>query len=245
MKNTQRIKNFLRMLAGKKHRRLSPRAAYDSLAQYYDSTYQGLITDSDKILIDSLLKDTHSSFKNSLDYGAGTGQNIPLLSSKTSSDIYAFDISSEMLKILNKKFPFVKLVEQQKNTTLNLEAHSIDLLFCNLCLGYIKDIKALFGLWDEVLTKGATIVLTDIHPQLLANGERSFNLNDKKILINHYVHTLTKIEQFASNLGWEIQAFKEFKVDGQVFRNIGSKAKSRTLMGKNVLYGYRFQTSEN
>ncbi len=236
------IKNLVRRLLGKKSKSLSARNAYNLIASSYDQKPNQIIPKLDQFLVEELLKEDPGDIANSFDYGAGTGRNIPLLSSLSSDSVYAYDISIEMLNILKAKFPQTILVSAKNRFDLSIATNSIDLILCNLCIGYVKDIESLFAEWDRVLSKQGMIILTDIHVDLLANGNRNFDINGSTIYIDHFLHEEKTFHALFSKFNWEISQFQEMKVDENVKSIFEQKLDSYSaLEGKKMLFGYKLK----
>jgi len=233
------LKNIISFLFGRKIRHLSSKNAYNKLAATYDQASKHVIRVLDDLCVQTLLNKAQIQSKNSLDYGAGTGRNIELLNSLTSQKVYAYDISSEMLNILKDKHPEVTQIGYGKNNQLIIEHNSIDFILCNLCIGYIKHLDQLFNEWDRILTKKGFIILSDIHLQLLADGNRSFVLDDTTIIIEHFKHQDEKLQELFLKYHWEIVAYHEIKIDSEVKELFGSKMESyNVLKNKIATWGY-------
>jgi ubiquinone/menaquinone biosynthesis C-methylase UbiE len=73
-----------------------------------------------------------------------------------------------------------------------------DLVMCSMSLGYFHDLDSAFGEFARVARLGASIVVTDLHPDGIAAGwTRSFKAGSTSYEIQHYSYSTEQIRNAA------------------------------------------------
>ncbi|MDA1060184.1 MAG: class I SAM-dependent methyltransferase [bacterium] len=173
---------------------------YDMYAKQYEKDYK-LLRCFEKDRLFAFVGDLKG--KKVLDLGCGTGRLIGELK-VFGADVKACDVSGEMVKIAQEKYPALDIV---KADALNLpyEDGTFDFVLATFLLVHIRDLSKLFGEVYRVLGSDGKFVLTNINqkkaPKLkLKNGEEivinSFYHSPEKVL-KELDHQFFKIEQDA------------------------------------------------
>jgi ubiquinone/menaquinone biosynthesis C-methylase UbiE len=137
-----------------------------------------------------------------LDVGAGTGR-YALRMAKSGASVTALDNCPEILEVAkrsalneNLKIDF-HLASLKK--PLPYDTNSFDLVICALTLTHVPNIQEVIGEFNRVLRKNGHLLVTDFHPDGVAQGWRTeFRSDDilyKLPNVNHtrgdYVKTIT------------------------------------------------------
>ena len=191
--------------------------AYKLWSMNYDDERDNLMLHYDKIILGKLISKIDLSGKIILDYGCGTGRNWDDLINRNPGKIIGCDISAEMLDKLKAKFNGAAVHLIKENTLSFLTGGGCNVIISTLVIAHIKEINNLFKEWSRVLKSNGDIILTDFHPELLANGgERTFNHNGKSITIRNYIHHVAEIEYMFSSLGFKTAELIEKNIDEEV-----------------------------
>ena len=152
-----------------------PEAAYNLWAKSYDSQPDNLMLALDEELFSGLLNNIIVENKIVADIGCGTGRHWKKIIAKNPKKLIGFDVSGEMLKILQQKFPEAETHLLINNELDTLENNSCDIIFSTLTVAHIKNIRKAITEWNRVLKPGGDIIITDYHPSALAKGgKRTF-----------------------------------------------------------------------
>ncbi len=102
-----------------------------------------------------------------LEYGAGTGILSFLLSEKLGS-VTMLDNSSEMVKVMEEKVSFRKVVNLFPRC-FNLEHESLDqsfdLVFNQMVLHHIADVRSIFAKFFNLILPGGYLAIADLYPE--------------------------------------------------------------------------------
>jgi len=194
-----------------------PRTAYNKWAASYDQQPDNLMLALDHELFDELLIRISLKDKNIIDVGCGTGRHWHQLFSASPGDLIGYDVSEEMLKALNRKFPRAKTFLITEDNKLDSSTGSFDVLISTLAVAHIQDIEATIKEWSRVLKPGADLLLTDYHPEtLVKGGDRTFSYNGKTVHIKNFVHPLSDIIALADQSGIQLVELIERRIDEKV-----------------------------
>jgi ubiquinone/menaquinone biosynthesis C-methylase UbiE len=88
---------------------------------------------------------------------------------------------------------------------LPFRAGTADLVFCSMALGYFPDLATSFREFARVAVSGASIALSDLHPDAIAAGwTRSFTVGEAHYEIEHYGRALEEIDAAALAVGLQV-----------------------------------------
>ncbi len=150
-----------------------------------------------------------------VDLGCGTGRYIEDLLQRADR-IYAIDSSEEMLKELRKKYNSPKLVIDNNEADLGLEAldpDSVDGVFCSLLIDHVgrNRLQDIFVAAYRVLRPGGWFYITDINPyyeQLEHPYAEYMNPQGEGVRIIVYPHPISEIKtrfESARFSSWELR----------------------------------------
>ncbi|NEU07710.1 methyltransferase domain-containing protein [Flavihumibacter sp. R14] len=214
MKLIQKVRSGLQIF---RRKNTDPRRAYNRWASTYDEQPDNLMLTLDHELFGQLLKNVDLRDKLIVDIGCGTGRHWNTLFAAHPKALVGYDVSEEMLKILNSKYPLAKTYEVKDDNRLVSETGSVDILISTLAIAHIKEIETAFNEWSRVLKRGSELLITDYHPETLARGgDRTFSYQGKTIYIKNYVHPLNKIIALAEQNGIQLISLSEKRIDETV-----------------------------
>lgn len=189
--------------------------------------------------------------ENILEVGTGTGRLTRVLTKQyKNANVYAIDISSNMLKQAAKLAPrwfskqhFICADAAQ----LAIADNSIDLLVSNLMLQWCSDINSVFKEFARVLKPDGALFFSSFGPDTLKELRNSWAIVDDAIHVNsfidmhHYGDSLVQagLKNPVMDVDWLQWQYKEVKALMAELKNIGAhninSERPRGLMGKNKL----------
>lgn len=157
-----------------------PDEGYDLYAESYDEDYDYL-RGFEKDRLFSLIGDLKG--KKVLDLGCGTGRIIGELK-LFGAEVFAVDISAEMVKITQKKYPDIKVLKADA-CDLPFSDNELDYVIATFLIVHVKDLDRLFGEVYRVLKDGGIFVLTNINQRKAPKLKLK---NRQEIIINSFYH---------------------------------------------------------
>jgi ubiquinone/menaquinone biosynthesis C-methylase UbiE len=190
------------------------RVAYNTWAKDYDNQPDNLMLALDEEIFTSLLNDIDVQNKIVADIGCGTGRHWKKLLEKNPKKLIGFDVSEEMLKMLQQKFPFYDTHLLKNDELPQLKNNSCDLIISTLTIAHIKNAEQAITEWNRVLSSGGYIIITDFHPVALSKGgKRTFRYNNKTIAVTNYVHSIEMLRSIAGQLHLSVLRLEEKVID--------------------------------
>lgn len=176
---------------------------YDKRAEYLSSFEQG------KLL--KIIGDLNG--KKVLDVGAGTGRIPDLLKEKNkfpkTADITAIDISEEMLKILKKKHPSIKVIHSNAEC-LPFEDESFDIIIAAFFIVHLKDPQKFFDEVYRVLKPNGVLIVTNVNQR---KAPKLYTKDNEEIVIQSFYHIPQHIIQKLETA--------VFKIEEEIFTEEG------------------------
>lgn len=178
------------------------------------STYDimpNLLIEIEEPIVKSLLKKFAPG--NALDAACGTGRYSKYLE-YLGHRVTGLDLSPAMLskaKAENLKINFIKGNLEK----LPFKDYSFDLVVCALTLTHLPNIKPAISELFRVLRPGGHVILSDIHPWIVAMGGQA-DFHDEKGnhgYITNYIHWHSKYFQNFKDTGFEVEQFIEPKFE--------------------------------
>jgi ubiquinone/menaquinone biosynthesis C-methylase UbiE len=197
-----------------RRRDTDPEAAYNLWAEGYDSQPDNLMLALDEEVFSGLLN--HIDIKNKIiaDVGCGTGRHWKKILENEPKKLIGFDISGEMLKKLQQKFPQAETHGIINNKLPELQNESCDCIISTLTIAHIQNAEEAITEWNRVLKPGGGMIITDYHPVALTKGgKRTFTHNDHTVAIKNYVHTLENLKKIAGQLSLQVLRSIEKSID--------------------------------
>lgn len=180
----------------------SVRTGYKAWAATYDNI-PNLLIEVEEPVVKSLLR--KFSPGRVLDAACGTGRYSEFLHS-LGHTVIGLDLSPEMLsqaqKTRNKQIKFV----QGKLTAIPLENSTVDLVICALALTHLLNINKALSELSRVVRPGGHIVISDIHPWLVAlGGQAEFHDKaGKRGYIRNYIHWHSTYLEALNRIGLKV-----------------------------------------
>jgi len=195
----------------------SPGEAYNLWSNSYDNQPGNLMLDLDEIIFSKLFNSIHIENRLVADIGCGTGRHWQKIYNRQPARLTGFDISGGMLEVLKQKFPQSTTVSITNNLFENIPGSSYDLIISTLTVGHIKDIEEAINAWCRILKSDGEMIITDFHPDMLAQGgRRSFMHKGKHFYVTNYVHSLYTIKKMFNENGFIVQQLEERYIDNSI-----------------------------
>lgn len=123
-----------------------------------------------------------------VDMACGTGRYTSLLKD-LGHDVTGVDQSAAMLAVAKKKNRNITYLLSDISTT-DIDSNSYDALVCALALSHFKRIDKPITEFARVVKKDATLILTDIHPMIVAMGGHAdfFKKDGQRGFVENYTH---------------------------------------------------------
>jgi ubiquinone/menaquinone biosynthesis C-methylase UbiE len=188
-----------------------------------------------------LLNNIDLKDKTVTDVGCGTGRHWQEIFSCGPAKLTGFDVSDEMLKMLQKKFPGAETYLLSTNKLAPMADDTCDCVVSTLTIAHIRDAGEAIAEWSRVLKPGGDIVITDYHPVALAKGgKRTFSHNNHTIAIKNYVHSIESIKTIAQQLKLEVVDTIEKNIDASAkpyYEKQNALAVFEAWNGVPIIYG--------
>jgi ubiquinone/menaquinone biosynthesis C-methylase UbiE len=238
----RRLKQFV---SGFSSKETDPRKAYNLWAGGYDSQPDNLMLHLDEKLFSELLDPLSLKGFSVADIGCGTGRHWARLLEKQPARIVGFDVSEEMLRKLNAKYPAAETHLLARDNFVELPNNSCGLVCSTLTIAHIQDTYSALSEWDRVLADKGDLVITDYHPAVLEKGgQRTFWHNGRLVAVKNYVHTIDSIRELARQLQWKEIRFIEKIIDESLrgwYEQQNALEVFEKYRGSPVIYGIHFK----
>jgi ubiquinone/menaquinone biosynthesis C-methylase UbiE len=215
--------------------------AYDIWAGSYDDQPDNLMLALDEALFTELLNTIKIKGISIVDVGCGTGRHWKKIMVKEPQQLTGFDVSENMLTMLQQKFPQAITHIIQNDSLQPLADNSCDLLISTLTIAHIENAAAALQEWNRVLKPGGCMIITDYHPAALEKGaKRTFKHGDTLVAIKNYVHTIADITTTAKQLKLSSERLIEKNINDSMrpyYEKQGALAVYEAWKGTPVIYG--------
>lgn len=128
--------------------------------------------------------------KDILDIGCGTGSSSRKLKSVFSgSKVRGIDLSEGMVEQAKLSNSFFKKIDYQVSDAdeLPFENNTFDLVFSNLTLQWLPNLKVTFKELNRVLKPGGLIIFSTLGPDTLIELKQSWQQVDQFVHVNHFL----------------------------------------------------------
>jgi ubiquinone/menaquinone biosynthesis C-methylase UbiE len=197
--------------------------------------------DLDEALFPELLDGINISGKRIADIGCGTGRHWAMILQRLPESLTGFDVSSGMLQRLREKFPAAHTRKINDNLFTDVQNAAYDLIVSTLTMAHIEDMEAALAAWCRILRPQADIIITDFHPEALAQGgKRTFQYHNTLMAVQNFVHRVQDIERALDAHGFYVVNRKERTVDESVRHYYAAKQALpvyERFKGARIIYG--------
>jgi cytosine/adenosine deaminase-related metal-dependent hydrolase/ubiquinone/menaquinone biosynthesis C-methylase UbiE len=168
--------------------------AFDAWAEVYDTQQNPLLALEERVLC-SMMPDVRGL--DVLDAGCGTGRWLQRLVDRSPRSLLGVDISPAMLLLAGIKLSQKCSLRPGTCTALPVSDTSCDMVLSSFVVSYLEDLEAFAREVDRVARPGATIFLSDMHPETEAfrGWKRSFKVKGAETQIG--------------TMGWDLQQITE------------------------------------
>lgn len=220
------------------------RQAYNIWANSYDSQPDNLMLALDEVVFSELLEMVSVTNAHIVDVGCGTGRHWKKIMDRLPAQLTGFDVSENMLAMLQQKFPAASTHVIQNNALQPLANNSCQLVISTLTIAHIENAEAAITEWNRVLQAGGSMIITDYHPAALAKGaKRTFKSGSETVSIKNYVHSIDGIIAVAKQLNLTLVRLIEKHIDDNMrhyYEKQDALAVYEKWKGTAVIYGMLF-----
>ncbi len=200
-----------------------PSEVFDSWAEVYDAQPNPLLSLEQRVL-EPMLPDVRGL--DVLDAGCGTGRWLHQLAARSPRSLFGVDISPAMLLLAAIKLNHSCDLRVGSCTALPVSDCAADVVLSSFVVSYLHDLEAFAQEIDRVARPGATIFLTDMHPDTEAscNWKRSFQSGGSDTRINGCGWSLYEITRAFQSHGFKLLSLIEpaFSLEErQIFEECG------------------------
>ena len=191
-----------------KHLSCLPTETFDTWADVYDSQPNPLLALEQRVL-GPMLPDVRGL--DVLDVGCGTGRWLKQLAARNPRSLLGVDISPQMLLQAAAKLGHNCDLQLGSSTAIGFGNAVADLVLSCFVASYVDDLGALAREIDRVARPGATIFLTDMHPDTEAsrNWKRSFEAEGSSTGIETRGWTLEQVTGAFLDRGFQLLSLRE------------------------------------
>jgi cytosine/adenosine deaminase-related metal-dependent hydrolase/ubiquinone/menaquinone biosynthesis C-methylase UbiE len=182
--------------------------AFDTWAEVYDTQPNPLLALEERVL-GSMMPDVRGL--DVLDAGCGTGRWLQRLVDRSPRSLLGVDISPAMLLLAGIKLSQKCSLRNGSCTALPVSDTSCDMVLSSFVVSYLEDLEAFAREIDRVARPGATIFLTDMHPETEAfrGWKRAFKVKGAEMQISARGWDLQQITQAFQARGFKLVSLAE------------------------------------
>ena len=247
MQLLQKIKQYLSGLVAAE-KEVAPDAGYNLWADNYDAQPDNLMLALDEMVFTELFNAIDITNKTVADIGCGTGRHWQKLFDGHPFKLMGFDVSQNMLAMLQQKFPGAETHLIQGYALPALSSSSCDIVISTLTIAHIENATAAMQEWARVLKPGGSIIVTDYHPTALVKGaRRTFSYQGKTVAVKNYIHPVNEIIALAKQLNLQVQRLIEKNIDDsmrQYYEKQNALAIFEKWKGTPVIYALHLKKAD-
>ncbi len=153
-----------------------------------------------------------------LDAACGTGRRMAAHSAGVPALAVGVDLARDMLLAGRGRIPSFSRLIQGDIRRLPLATGTMDVIWCRLALGHVRDLREPYHEFRRVAARGATLIVTDFHPMAQRAGHRrTFRGPDGMLrAVESHPHTPDTHAAAASAAGFSPTELREYRVGPQV-----------------------------
>jgi cytosine/adenosine deaminase-related metal-dependent hydrolase/ubiquinone/menaquinone biosynthesis C-methylase UbiE len=197
--------------------------AFDAWSEVYDTQPNPLLALEERVL-GSIMPDVRGL--DVLDAGCGTGRWLQKLADQSPRSLLGVDISPAMLLLAGIKLSRTCSLRLGNCTALPVSDTACDMVLSSFVLSYLDDLDTFAREIDRVARPGATIFLTDMHPETEAfrGWKRAFKVKGAETQITARGWDLQQIIQAFQARGFKLVSLNEpafGEEERQIFEECG------------------------
>jgi ubiquinone/menaquinone biosynthesis C-methylase UbiE len=147
---------------------VSVEEGYERWAPIYDQAPNPLLAREERYLLPFVAVRN----KRILDLACGTGRWLERFMAQGGESGVGIDCSAGMLRVAGKKAAIAGRLAQAACEHLPFRSAVFDLAICSFALGHIQDLRSAVRELARVTKSGATVFVSDLHPEAYARGWR-------------------------------------------------------------------------
>lgn len=185
-----------------------PAEAFDAWAEVYDTQPNPLLALEERVL-GSMMPDVRGL--DILDAGCGTGRWLQRLADGSPRSLLGVDISPAMLLLAGIKLSRNCSLRPGSCAALPVSDTACDMVLSSFVVSYLEDLEAFAREIDRVARPGATIFLSDMHPETEAfrGWKRAFKVQGAQMQISAKGWGLQQITQAFQSRGFKLVSLTE------------------------------------
>ena len=207
---------------------------YPEWAPAYDQAANPIIT-LDESVVPALLAESPAG--RAVDAACGTGR-VSVVLAELGHDVIGVDETEAMLALARERVPGADF-RAGSLTSLPLENEEADLAVCSLALTHLADIGPAVAELARVVRPGGRIVISDVHPVIVALGSQAaYRVDDDSIrYVRNHVHWPGAYLAAVASAGLDVRAcydllYRQQEVDLWVSRvSVAPEVVSEALVG--------------
>jgi cytosine/adenosine deaminase-related metal-dependent hydrolase/ubiquinone/menaquinone biosynthesis C-methylase UbiE len=182
--------------------------AFDAWSEVYDTQPNPLLALEERVL-GSMIPDVRGL--DVLDAGCGTGRWLQRLLDRSPRSLIGVDISPAMLLLAGIKLSHDCSLLLGSCTALPVSDTACDMVLSSFVVSYLEDLESFAREIDRVARPGATIFLTDMHPETEAfhGWKRSFKVKGAETQVRAKRWDLQQITQAFQTRGFRLVSLTE------------------------------------
>lgn len=153
-----------------------------------------------------------------LDAACGTGRRMTPAPGGVPALAIGVDLARDMLLAGRRRVPGFARFIQADVRRLPVATGTMDVIWCRLALSHLRDVHEAYQEFRRVATAGATLIVTDFHPEAQRAGHRRTFRDTRGVLreVESYPHTPHSHADAAHAAGFSPRDLREYRVGPEV-----------------------------
>lgn len=177
-----------------------------------------------------------------LDAACGTGRRMAAHSAGVPALAVGVDLARDMLLAGRRRIPSFARLIQADIRRLPLATGTMDVIWCRLALSHLRDVHEAYQEFRRVATAGATLIVTDFHPEAQRAGHRRTFRDTRGVLreVESYPHSPDSHADAAHAAGFSPRDLREYRVGPEVrafYQTAGHLERYEKDLGLPLVFG--------